>query len=127
MLSTRVSNVARDSLQRALVGGRRFRPSVAIVSGCRCRPKFGTYEIRTFFIFAVFFLCSGRVDSRYGNNWRLSNGFTFGDNWRLSSGFTFGDFVTFSVIQLSVSLRVARCLALAPFLFHPSLCMAQGK
>ena len=90
------------SLKRAPVGGRRFRPSVAVVSGCRFRPKFGTYEIHIF-MFAVFFLFVQR-----------SSGFTFGDNWRLSSGCTFGDFVTFSVIQLSVSLRVARCRALVP-------------
>ena len=37
-LSTRVSNVARISLKRAPVCGRRFRPSVAVVSGCRVRP-----------------------------------------------------------------------------------------
>ena len=48
LLSTRVSNVARISLERAPVGGRRFRPSVAVVSGCRFRPNFGRMVLRNF-------------------------------------------------------------------------------
>ena len=90
-------------------------------------PSLGRMKF-TLFMFAVFFLFVQRSSGfTFGDNWRLSSGFTFGDNWRLSIGFTFGDFVTFSVIQLSVSLRVARCRRTCPFWFHPSLCIAQGK
>ena len=68
LLSTRVSNVARVSLKRAPVSGRRSRPSVAVVSGCRFRPNFG----RTKFVFWSVYLCSCRVDSRFGDNVTLS-------------------------------------------------------
>ena len=54
--------------KRAPVGGRRFRPSVAVVSGCRCRPKCGTYEIH------IFYFCSFLFVQR-------SSGLTFGNNW----------------------------------------------
>ena len=87
LLSTRVSNVARVSLKRALVSERRFRPNIG-------RMKFGIF-ILWFFIFM-----------------------------QRSGEFTFGDNVTFSVIRLSVSLRVAHFLRICPFLSHPSLCMA---
>ena len=44
----RISNVAFVSLKRARVGGRRFRPIVAVVSGASFSAQFGTYEIRNF-------------------------------------------------------------------------------
>ena len=45
LLSTRVARVALSlSLQRTLVGGRRFRPSAAVVGGRRLRPNFGHLE-----------------------------------------------------------------------------------
>ena len=48
LLSTRISNVVRVSLERARVDERRFQPSAAVVSGYRFRPnlrrlKFGIY------------------------------------------------------------------------------------
>ena len=49
---SRISNVARVSLslslERAPVGGRRFRPSVAVVSGCHFRPSLGRVKLRFF-------------------------------------------------------------------------------
>ena len=60
----RISNVSRVSLKRAPVGGRRFRPSVAVATEYRFRPDFGRAKF-AIFIFAVFlFLCNGRVDAR---------------------------------------------------------------
>ena len=54
---TCISNVARVSLERAFVGGRRFRPSVAVVSGCRFRPNFGRMEFGNFY-FCNFNFCA---------------------------------------------------------------------
>ena len=64
----RISNVARASLQRALVGGRRFRPSVAVVSGRRVRPSI-LDGWNSGILFLQFLICL-----------RLSSGCTFGDN-----------------------------------------------
>ena len=55
LLSTRVSNitcisnVARVYLESAPVGGRRFRLSVAVVSGCRFWPTFGRMEFGNYY------------------------------------------------------------------------------
>ena len=95
LLSTRVSNVtcisnvARVHLERAPVGGRRFRPSVAVVSGCRFRPTYGRMEFGIFFIlqFLIFV--------------------------RRSSGLTFGDNCTSSDTSCSVSLWVSLMVALS--------------
>ena len=67
------------SLKCAPVGGRRSRPSVAVVSGCRFRLHFERTKNSQFLLlrFSFFFV-------------------------HLSSGFTVGDSVTFSVIQFSV-------------------------
>ena len=64
LLSTRVSNVARVHLERAPVGWRSFRPSVAVVSGCRFRLNFGRMEFGYSFFCNSLFLCNCRVDSR---------------------------------------------------------------
>ena len=91
MLSTRVSNVARVSISNVLrLVGVVFGRSVAVVSGCRCRPNFGRMKFIILFWQFSFFSCSGRVDSRSVT------------------------VVTFSVIQLSVSLRVRHCRTLVP-------------
>ena len=113
------------SLERAPVGGRRFRPSVAVVSGCRFRPNFGRMEFGNFCFRSFCFM-------------------------RLSSGFAFGDICTSSGtscpvplwVSLTVALSVSRmrgkrdtafsvvaCCTLwrtFSFLSHPSLCMARA-
>ena len=70
LLSTRVSNVAgisnvaRVSLKRAPIGGRRFRPSGAVVSGRRFLPNLGRMKL-AIFIFAVFFFFHAAVEWIY--------------------------------------------------------------
>ena len=92
LLSTRISNFARVSLERAPVGVRRFRPSVAVGSVCCFRPNFGRVEL---VIFSIFFK-------------RLSSGFMFGDNTHplahpvlFLCGFPRGGVVGFKDVRIS--------------------------
>ena len=102
LLSTRVSNVARLSLsKRAPVGWRRFRPSVAVVSGCRFRPNLGRMK------FALFLFCSSLyfyATVKWIHVW-----------WQCH---ILGE-TAFSVDACCALLRTC------PFLSQPSLCMAQ--
>ena len=127
LLSTRVSNVARVHLERALDRWRSFRPSVAVVSGCRFRLNFGRMEFgNSYFCNSLFF-----ATVEWIHVWRQLHTSCLVSPWvsltvalSVSRMYHQG---AFSVDEASVKEAVAaRCALFPSCLFHPCSWLREG-